>query len=36
MYDVVGFILWIAGISILFGWPVSLLQAVLHRKYLGA
>jgi hypothetical protein len=35
-YDTAGIILWVAGISILFGWPVSLLQGVLHRRYLGA
>lgn len=35
-YDVAGILLWIAGGSILFAWPVSLLQAVLHRKHLGA
>jgi hypothetical protein len=35
-YDVAGIILWIAGGSILIAWPVSLLQAVLHRKHRGA
>ncbi len=35
-YDVAGIILWMAGGSILFAWPVSLLLAVLHRKHLGA
>ena len=35
-YDIAGIILWIAGGSVLFAWPVSLLQAVLHRKYSGA
>ena len=35
-YDVAGVILWIAGGSILFAWPASLLLAVQHRKHLGA
>jgi hypothetical protein len=34
-YDVAGVILWIAGGSILFAWPASLLLAVLHRKRFG-
>ncbi len=34
-YDVAGLILWIAGGSILFAWPASLLAAP-HRKHLGA
>lgn len=35
-YDLAGVILWIAGGSILFAWPASLLLAVRHRKHLGA
>ena len=35
-YDVAGLILWIAGNSILFAWPASLLLAARHRKHLGA
>jgi hypothetical protein len=34
-YDVAGVILWIAGGSILFAWPASLLLAVHHRKRFG-
>jgi hypothetical protein len=35
-YDVAGTTLWVAGGSILFAWPASLLLAVRHRKHLGA
>ena len=35
-YDVAGIILWIAGGSVLFAWPASLILAVQHRKYYGA
>jgi hypothetical protein len=35
-YDIAGVLLWIAGGSILFAWPVSLLLAALHRKHMGA
>ncbi len=35
-YDVLGILLWIAGGSVLFAWPASLLLAVVHRKHLGA
>lgn len=34
-YDVAGVALWIAGGSILFAWPASLLLAVRHRKRFG-
>jgi len=35
-YDLAGAILWVAGGSILFAWPASLLLAAVHRKHLGA